>query len=57
MCVCVCVCVCVRVYVLDENDGWLKVTENQTNHVIASGTISFIIEKNKDIMKITVHGE
>ena len=52
----------------DENDGWPKVTENQTNHVVATGinrpvTVTIIyyvitvVENNKDIMKITVHGE
>ena len=50
----------------DENDGWLKVTENQTNHVVATGinrpvTVTIIyyvktVVENKT-MKITVHGE
>ena len=52
----------------DKNDGWPKVTENQTNHVVATGinrpvTVTIIyyvitvVESNKDIMKITVYGE
>ena len=52
----------------DENDGWPKVIENQTNHVVATGinrpvtvTIIYyvitIVWNNKDRMKIMVHGE
>ena len=51
--------------------GWLakgQRTENQTNHVVATGinrpvTVTIIyyvitvVENNKDIVKITVHGE
>ena len=54
----------------DENNGWPKVTENQTSHVVATGinrpvTVAqyhllrnkAVVENNKDIQKITVHGE
>ena len=46
----------------DENDFWPKVTENQTNHVVATGinhpvTVTQYLESIKDKIKITVHGE
>lgn len=49
----------------DENDGWPKVAQNQTNQVSTAPsrsrkTIYYVItvvENNKDIMKITAHGE
>lgn len=54
----------------DENDGWSKVTENQTNHVVATGFnrhqsgsrnviyyIIMVVENDKDLLKITVHNK
>ena len=47
----------------DENDGWPKVTENQTNHVVATGInrparsrnivyyVITVVENNKDVIK------
>ena len=49
----------------DENDGWPKVSENQTNHVVTTGinrpvtvTQHHLLRNNGcHTMKITVHGE